>query len=60
MMDWELRDYKKYIESKAVVVDPSGFEPSPHVAPLFPFQRKAVDWAIRQGRSADGKRSGRK
>lgn len=30
----------------------TGFTPNPILAPLFPFQKKATEWAIRKGRAA--------
>jgi superfamily II DNA or RNA helicase len=45
-------EYHDFISSKRIKVPDCGFEPMPHVAPLFPFQARAVDWSIRKGRAA--------
>jgi superfamily II DNA or RNA helicase len=44
--------YSDFIAGKKVVVPPAGFEPSEPIAPLFPFQRQNVEWALRRGRAA--------
>lgn len=44
--------YIKFIQSKRINVDAVGFEPYEMTAPLFPFQRFNVEWAVRQGRCA--------
>jgi superfamily II DNA or RNA helicase len=45
-------DYASFIASKRVVAPAAGFEPGPMAAPLFPFQRHVVAWALRRGRAA--------
>lgn len=47
-----MNDYLDFIASKRIVVPPAGFEPGPSKAPLFPFQRANVEWAVRRGRAA--------
>jgi len=44
--------YDQLIATKQLVVPDSGFEPGEHVAPMKPFQRLAVDFALRKGRAA--------
>ena len=44
--------YEHFIASKRVVAPAAGFEPSPLLAPLFPFQAHNVRWALRRGRAA--------
>jgi superfamily II DNA or RNA helicase len=46
------REYEQFIDSKRVVIPECGFEPLPIAAPLFPFQRANVEWAVRRGRCA--------
>jgi DNA modification methylase len=45
-------DYDSFIISKSRCVANVGFDPMPIYAPLFPFQRHVVEWAIRKGRAA--------
>ena len=45
-------DYDKYIASKRKVTANLGFEPLPITAPLFPWQKQIVEWAVRKGRAA--------
>ena len=47
-------DYEEFVDSKRMVVVPSGFEPDEEsINPmLFPFQRDIVRWAIRLGKAA--------
>jgi SNF2 family DNA or RNA helicase len=47
-----IHHYDSFIESKSRRVGNVGFDPMPITAPLFPFQRHVVEWAIRKGRSA--------
>ena len=45
-------DYDKFITSKRHVVASSGFEPFNITVPLFQWQRKILEWAVRRGRCA--------
>lgn len=47
-----LTEYDKIIAAKVNPLAASGFEPFPITAPLFPWQRVVVEWAVRQGRAA--------
>ena len=44
--------YDRFIAAKSRRSECAGFEPMPIKAPLFPFQRHVVEWAIRKGRAA--------
>jgi DNA modification methylase len=44
--------YDQFIASKRRVEANFGFEPFLITAPLFPWQRHIVDWAVRKGRAA--------
>lgn len=44
--------YDRFIAAKSRRAECAGFEPMPIQAPLFPFQRHVVEWAIRKGRAA--------
>ena len=44
--------YEQFLESKALVDKPSGFEPHEIKAALFDWQKDIVRWAIRRGRAA--------
>jgi DNA modification methylase len=44
--------YDDYIRSKNKVQSNAGFEPYEITAPLFPWQKQIVEWAIRKGRAA--------
>lgn len=43
--------YQDFLDAKAVVDAPAGFEPADIPSHLFPYQRDIVDWAIRKGRA---------
>lgn len=45
-------DYDALIASKRKVSASFGFEPLPIKAPLFPWQKQIVEWAVRKGRCA--------
>lgn len=47
-------EYKQFIESKAILESPSGFEVAEDELPeqLFDFQKAIVGWAIKKGKSA--------
>lgn len=45
-------NYQDFIDSKRIKVEAVGFDAGPIVAPLFPFQRRNVEWACRLGRCA--------
>ena len=45
-------DYHLFIASKQHRAPPTGMEPMPFTAPLFPFQGELVAWTLRQGRAA--------
>jgi hypothetical protein len=45
-------DYRSYLEHKAAVAVPTGFEPGELLPALFPFQRDLTRWALRHGRAA--------
>ena len=45
-------DYDSFIHSKARKAVDVGFEPMPITAPLFPFQKHVLEWAVRKGRAA--------
>lgn len=44
--------YDSFIAAKSRRAECAGFDPMPIIAPLFPFQRHVVEWAIRNGRAA--------
>ena len=45
-------DYDSFIISKNRRAQDAGFDPQPITAPLFPFQKHVVQWAIKKGRAA--------
>lgn len=45
-------NYDEYIKSKNKCTISSGFEPLPFTAPLFEWQKKITEWAVRKGRAA--------
>lgn len=45
-------EYDNFISSKTQVHRSAGFEPLPITAPLFQWQRKILEWAVRKGRCA--------
>jgi hypothetical protein len=47
-----MTDYDEFIAGKRKMVGSYGFEPFEITAPLFPWQKQIVDWAIRKGRCA--------
>jgi superfamily II DNA or RNA helicase len=47
-----VKDYDEFIRSKVKSVGFSGFEPFNITAPLFPWQKQIVEWAVRKGRCA--------
>jgi len=47
-----MNDYIEFLKSKSVVAKTEGFEPSPIAGPLFGFQKRVTEWAIRKGRAA--------
>ena len=47
-----MTNYRQFLEQKARVDRPSGFEPADINAKLFPFQVDIVRWACRRGRAA--------
>ena len=47
-----MTDYKSFLESKALRVEPMGFDPGDDISDsLFPFQRDVVRWACRKGKA---------
>ena len=48
----ELDEYDAFIEAKNKRAPLCGFEPLPFIAPLFPWQARVVEWAVRKGRAA--------
>jgi DNA modification methylase len=44
--------YDEFISAKTKRAQSHGFEPLEITAPLFPWQRHVVEWAVRQGRAA--------
>ena len=46
------KKYDNFIASKQRRAECVGFEPLPITAPLFPWQKQIVEWAIRKGRAA--------
>ena len=48
----DLHNYDSFIAAKSRSVGDVGFDPMPITAPLFPFQRHVVEWAIRKGRAS--------
>jgi DNA modification methylase len=44
--------YDEFISAKTKRARSHGFEPLKITAPLFPWQRHVVEWAVRQGRAA--------
>jgi superfamily II DNA or RNA helicase len=44
--------YQEFLNKKAIIDVPSGFEPGPLNQSLFDFQKDVVSWAIRRGRAA--------
>lgn len=51
-MNNTLERYDEFITAKTKRSQSHGFEPMEITAPLFPWQRHVVEWAIRQGRAA--------
>lgn len=47
-----MSDYHAFLARKAIFDPPTGIEPRDLPAPLFPFQRDIVTWALRRGRAA--------
>jgi len=47
-----VRTYEEFISGKAVTVPETGFSAVVDNPALFPFQRDAVEWALRRGRAA--------
>lgn len=45
-------DYKEFLETKAIIDIPTGFECGEIVSPLFDWQADIVRWACRRGRAA--------
>lgn len=45
-------EYNEFLESKRLVVEPSGFEPGEVSPKLFDFQRDIVRWACLKGKAA--------
>lgn len=45
-------DYDSFIIGKNRRAQDAGFDPKPITAPLFPFQKHVVQWAIKKGRAA--------
>jgi DNA modification methylase len=45
-------DYDSFIKNKTRRAESHGFDPLSITAPLFPWQRHVVEWAIKKGRSA--------
>jgi DNA modification methylase len=48
----EHTEYDKFIATKRRVTANHGFEPLPITAPLFDWQKKVTEWAVRKGRAA--------
>lgn len=46
------QDYDNFILSKSKKAQEHGIEPTAITAPLFPWQKQVVEWAIRKGRAA--------
>jgi hypothetical protein len=47
-----MSDYDQFIAAKAKQQMPHGFKPMHITAPLFPWQKAVVRWAIETGRAA--------
>lgn len=47
-----ITEYDEFIERKTRRADTRGFEPAAIEAPLFPFQKHVVEWAVRKGCAA--------
>jgi len=47
-----INDYDSFIVAKNRRAVNVGFDPMPITAPLFPFQKHVVEWAIKKGRAA--------
>jgi superfamily II DNA or RNA helicase len=47
-----MTDYDQFIRAKKKTAGSFGFEPLPIKAPLFPWQKQIVEWAVRKGRCA--------
>ena len=45
-------DYDSFIENKTRRAESHGFAPLSITAPLFPWQRHVVEWAVKKGRAA--------
>jgi DNA modification methylase len=45
-------DYDSFIKNKTRRAESHGFDPLSITAPLFPWQRHVVEWAIKKGRAA--------
>jgi DNA modification methylase len=48
----DINDYDSFIAAKNRRAVNVGFDPMPITAPLFPFQKHVVEWAIKKGRAA--------
>lgn len=48
----DINDYDSFIVAKNRRAVNVGFDPMPITAPLFPFQKHVVEWAIKKGRAA--------
>jgi DNA modification methylase len=48
----DINDYDSFIVAKNRRAVNVGFDPIPITAPLFPFQKHVVEWAIKKGRAA--------
>jgi superfamily II DNA or RNA helicase len=50
---WEVNKYQEFLDSKRIILTPSGFEPvEPINSIFFDYERDITAWAIRKGRAA--------
>lgn len=50
--DDTMNDYEDFIRRKSRAAEPSGFDLHIDSGPMFPWQRRTVEWALRLGRAA--------
>ena len=51
-MSTSIAEYEQLIAAKVKRQPNFGFEPLPFIAPLFDWQKRIVEWAVRKGRAA--------
>jgi hypothetical protein len=45
-------NYDEFLLSKSKTIKNSGFDPFPFTVPLFDWQKKITEWAVKKGRAA--------